>query len=439
MRFALTKTDITPAGPVFLAGFGARDYKSEAVHDPIYVKTVLLEANKTLLILAFDLIGGDRSFVKSLKEALFARFGLAADDILINFSHTHCSLYVTGDDPDLSLRRGYYSIAQDRWPERRHELDYAPDIEYYRHVERLVLQSVEWCRSQLIEGTIEWAKGSSDTGISRRLPRDGSVWFAPNPDAPIDKDLHVIRLLDSRGSCRGLLFSYGCHPTTLMSDMMSAEFVGVACSTLEQRYPDCVAVFLQGCGGDVVAARRAAGGSATDFGKTIDIGRSFAGDVVHIMTHGEFRQVNCRFRTALADVRLYTQISPLSAYTGIMLDPQRTPYERQNAARVIEAVDEGTAHTFLPMYIAVWDLDERTKIVALEGEIPSGYGLMVKELFPQRDVVVLGYSNGVFTYVPTRNILEEGGYEAEAYMYHGFRGPFVPEMEDIIVGRVARM
>ncbi|WP_307553374.1 hypothetical protein [Paenibacillus sp. V4I5] len=36
----------------------------------------------------------------------------------------------------------------------------------------------------------------------------------------------------------------------------------------------------------------------------------------------------------------------------------------------------------------------------------------------------------------TRQLLKEGGYEAEAFVLHGYRGPFVPENEWIILGAV---
>lgn len=440
MRFAVAKTAITPAMPVFLAGFASRDYKSAQVHDPIHVKTVLLEANKRLLILAFDLIGGDRNFIKSLKGALFRHFGFGADEVLINFSHTHCSLYVTGDDPDLSLRRGYYSIDQEKWPEKQHELDYAPDIAYYRFVEQAVVRSVARCLEELAEGELELAAGSSDVGVCRRLVQDGAVLWGPDPDAATDKALTVLRLSDTQGRCKGLLFSYGCHPTSIVSESLSAEFVGAACAVLEERYPGCTAVFLQGCGGEIVAAKTFGnGGKARGFAEMQEIGDDLAGDVCRIAGNAVFRKIRCAFHTRLDEVKLYTQPTPLAAFTSVMLSPGSSEYQKQNAARVIEAVDTGSALQHLPMYIAVWELDADTRLVALEGEIPSGYGLMTKALFPRTDTIVLGYTNGVFTYVPTRRILDEGGYEAEAYMYHGFRGPFVPEIEDIILGRIVRM
>jgi hypothetical protein len=76
MKFSMSKADITPQTPVFMSGFAARTHESEGVHDPIYAKAVLLQANKTLLIVTLDLSGGDRSFIDGIKHTLEETFGL---------------------------------------------------------------------------------------------------------------------------------------------------------------------------------------------------------------------------------------------------------------------------------------------------------------------------------------------------------------------------
>src|SRR5690242_10622611 len=110
MKFAMQKEIITPDRLVFLSGFGGRTTKHEGVLDDIYARVTLLQHNKSLLIIQLDLTGGDRSFTNGMKSALKQKFGLREDEIMINFSHSHYSVFVTGEDPD--TRRGMYSIAQ---------------------------------------------------------------------------------------------------------------------------------------------------------------------------------------------------------------------------------------------------------------------------------------------------------------------------------------
>ena len=55
-------------------------------------------------------------------------------------------------------------------------------------------------------------------------------------------------------------------------------------------------------------------------------------------------------------------------------------------------------------------------------------------------VWVAGYSNDVFSYVPSRRVLEEGGYEGrDAISNSSLPGPFAPSVEERITGKVREM
>jgi neutral ceramidase len=255
MKFSIVTQDMTPDKPVFLAGFWGRNRKSEGSLDPIYMKAALLVANKPLLVLTFDAVGGDRSFVTGIKGALHEKFGLAEDEILMNFSHSHCSIYLTGEDPD--QRRGVYSIGQDRVPGVDEVIDFTEDMLYYGRLKEQIVRAVETCFANLQEGQLRLARGTSETGISRRLMTEEGVKFRPNPDAEIDKDLYVLMLTDRQDHVKGVLFSYGCHPSCMGGYLITADFVGHACRFVENKYPEATALFLQGCAADIKAANSA--------------------------------------------------------------------------------------------------------------------------------------------------------------------------------------
>jgi hypothetical protein len=122
-----------------------------------------------------------------------------------------------------------------------------------------------------------------------------------------------------------------------------------------------------------------------------------------------------------------------------MLLEEKSEYTRAALRRLIKAIQENTDKKSLPYSISVWHLGETVKIIAMEGEVPTELSLTMKRLFHEYQTVVLGYSNSVMTYIPTRKILREGGYEAEAYVLHGYRGPFLPETEDMILGAAVRI
>ena len=68
------------------------------------------------------------------------------------------------------------------------------------------------------------------------------------------------------------------------------------------------------------------------------------------------------------------------------------------------------------------------------------YSLRFKRDFAGEPVWVAGYTNDVFGYVPSRRVLEEGGYEGGgAMLYTALPGPFAPSVEERIAEQVRRL
>ncbi|GIP39837.1 hypothetical protein J31TS4_31170 [Paenibacillus sp. J31TS4] len=439
MRFCCASEVITPDHPVFMHGFGAREQKSEGVHDDLYVKAVLLEANKQLLILTIDALGADRSFVDGIKDALLEAFGLGHDEVLINFSHTHHSVFFTG--LDAGKRRGAYSIAQDRWPESEAEVDYTADEELFRSMRDTIIRMTNYCRSNLIEGELFVGRSISDFAVSRRKPdSDGKIEWRPYHEAEIDKELLVLKLTDLSGTVKGILYNYGCHTTAMGAQLkLSNDFAGTTSRVLEEAYPEATALFLQGCAGELKPLRSADGDrfKALSYEEMEEAGTDLANDVLRLLADGAFEKIQCEFRTVLADPLLYTEQTPAAFYESIASESTSLFY-RNAAKRTIEAIQDGSIKDRLPHYICLWHLDANTRLVAMEGEVSTEYSLLIKKLLRPHTTLTLGYTNGVYCYIPTRKMIREGGYEASCNFFFNLRGPWVPEIEDIIIGQIAK-
>lgn len=78
--------------------------------------------------------------------------------------------------------------------------------------------------------------------------------------------------------------------------------------------------------------------------------------------------------------------------------------------------------------------------IALAGEMCVGCALQLKELLKPRPVLVAGYANGMVGYVPTADMLSEGGYEAgRSHCYDMRPSPYAGESEDIIRNTVLQL
>lgn len=439
MKFCIAKDSITPAEPVFLSGFGDRTHKSEGVHDPIYVKAALLQSNKSLLIVTIDALGADRSFIQGIKDELEAKFALRHDEVLINFSHTHASVYLTGRD--VRLRNGGYSMGQERWMEHEKDLDYTVDERYFDLVKEKLIRLVQDCLDNLEEGELLIGRTVSHFGVSRRYRTNRGIEWRPSYDAEIDQDLFVLKVVDAKRNVKGVLYAYGCHPTSMGSSnyFISGDFSGAASRHLEQSYPKAVAMFLQGCGAEVKPMKSADGDTFKEcgFAEMEEAGAELATEIIDFMEKGAFKSVNCSFRTMLLEPNLYTERTPVEHYRQILGDPEASEFNKIRVRKLVGKFEDGSIKDRIPLYIAVWQLDESTRVVAIEGEVSTAYSRMIKNLFGPDLTMVLGYTNGIFCYIPTREMIQEGGYEVDNFYYYGHRGPFVPEIEDIIIGQVA--
>src|SRR5678815_672563 len=93
--------------------------------------------------------------------------------------------------------------------------------------------------------------------------------------------------------------------------------------------------------------------------------------------------------------------------------------------------------THLPYLVQTWNFGGDLAMVFLPGEVTVDYSLRLKREFDHARIWVNGYSNDVPCYIPSRRVLEEGGYEgAGAMVYYDRPTKFATDVEERIVGAV---
>jgi len=79
-------------------------------------------------------------------------------------------------------------------------------------------------------------------------------------------------------------------------------------------------------------------------------------------------------------------------------------------------------------------------ILAMTGEVVIDYALAAKMKYPGENMFVAGYCTEVQCYIPSKRILDEGGYEPESSMiYYGFPGPFSDNVENKIMDIIGQV
>ncbi len=155
---------------------------------------------------------------------------------------------------------------------------------------------------------------------------------------------------------------------------------------------------------------------------------------------GTLAPVNGRTRAAMASVDL-----PFAATLTPAEWRQRFGLADPYVARHARLMDEirsrdGALPRSQAMPLQAWRLGDAFTLVTLGGEVVVDYALRLRRDYPDANVWPVGYANDVFGYVPSRRVLDEGGYEGGgALLYYGRPGPFDATVEDRIFNALGRL
>ena len=416
MEFAISKYDITPKFPTYMEGYGGRNQRSTGVHDSIYVKSLLIKNNgEMVLIISADVCMISRELSDQLKKAIMTEsHPLKEENILITSTHTHSG-------PALQT-----------WLMHEHDEAY---VDYFK---LQVLSSVKECFENLQEGIMEFSSGETYIGMNRRQKTEKGVRLAPNPDEEIDRTLNVLIIKDMSGKIRVIVFNCSCHPTILGANnyLISAEFPGFACNELEKKHEGSVAMFLQGTAGDINPAIISKGKDYREsyFTDVEFTGKILANDVNHLIKYG-MKKIIPSLACNMKEIYLPLGEFKIDEFNRMVKNEES--YWKKYGSNILKQIEKGDAPKEIPFKIGLIRLSRDIIIVALEGEICNDYCRWIRCLDNKTQFIIVGYSNGWKSYLPTKEILNEGGYETTVtYIWSEFPGPYSDKVQAIVLNAI---
>ena len=438
-KAGVAATAITPAEPMWLAGWAARREPSTGKAAKLFSKALALEdsGGGRALIITADLIAIPREVAQQVSAELQARCGISRERILFNASHTH-----TGPE-----------VRPDKVPFFEIPAEYAAKIGPYVSglVEKMVsvgnaaLESLEPVTLTLHEAKAEFARNrrcpegprelqvpilevtrallaGSDTAAADSLsPRVGPR----TQEVPASSDQKPL----------ALVFGYACHNLTLPPSFCQfhGDYAGVAQRCLEEAFPGATALFLAGAGADQDPFPRGAPEWAEQHGRALGL-------AVQRSLETPGRAVSGRLGVGYRDVPL--DFAPIQAVEMLDRDLQSEDLPlRRKAAFLLSALREKRPLSLsYRCPVQVLHLGNELLLIALGGEPTVEYALQFKAEFAGPLVWVAGYSNDMFGYLPTRRIQREGGYEGgRAMLWSALPGPFTETVEERVVEAVRRL
>ncbi len=395
------KVKITPQQPLWLAGYASRDHAAEGTLHDLWVKVLALEApgGQRAVIVTSDLLGFPQAIAARICQELHTRCGLARSQIMLTSSHTHSGPVLAGALEDC------YPLDQ----QQKTRI-----AEYSANLAAKTVTCVTQAISSMKSATVWAGEGEATFAVNRRNNREAEVpklREAGKPlQGPVDHSVPVLAVRDLNDRLLAVVFGYACHNTTLSDYQWCGDYAGFAQITVEQKYPDALAMFYEGCGADQNPIPR----------RSVELAQSYGSQLTQAVNEvlaKPMAPIIPAVATAFATVDL--DFRPLPAESELKALTKTGDYRARWARRMLSfAAQPQAVPKSYPYPIQVWRLGKDRLWIALGGEVVVDYALKLKAHYGA-PTWVAGYSNDVMAYIPSRRIWDEGGYEQGAFEVYG--------------------
>ncbi|MEW6161007.1 MAG: neutral/alkaline non-lysosomal ceramidase N-terminal domain-containing protein, partial [Verrucomicrobiota bacterium] len=414
--FGVAKIDITPDYPIRLTGYASRKTESEGVAQKLWAKAIAIGSDRQgpAILITVDNCGVCANVIEEIASRLKAKIGLPREKLVVASSHTHTGPMITGFAPNI--------FAQPI-PE--------PQLETIARYTRELTDKIEQAALAAL----------NDRKPARLFWSEGQVGFAANrrnAGGPKDHALPVLCARDAGGKTRAVLANYACHCTTLGGEFnkLCGDWAGFAQEFIEADHPGALALITIGCGADSNPQPRGGPDGGLEWSRKH--GQALAAEVNRLLAQA---------MTALR--------APLSCKTERVELPFQKHFTREqweerarrpgivgyHAQRYLARLDRGEPlPATLPYLVQRWNFGEQLALVFLGGEVVVDYVLALKKQFDPARLWVTAYANDVPCYIPSKRILNEGGYEAEDSLWYYDRPQrLAPETEEILLNAVGKL
>lgn len=422
-QFGKAQAKITPADPMWMSGYGGRDRVAEGTLTDLWAKALVLrpQQGSDVVLITLDIVGIDRTLAESIRQQIAEDHNIDIECVVLCCSHTH-----TGPVIGQNLAPLHYLQVNQK---EQSKID-----AYAIRLQAEVVRLAQVAMKDLKPGYVAWGTGTCDVAVNRRNNNEAMVPEMRTRDAlvgPVDHDVPVLVVKNIDEKVEAVVFGYACHATVLSFYQWSGDYPGFAQMALESRMPGVQAMFWAGCGGDQNPLPRRQVELARHYGERLAIA------VVSVLRTQQLHPLESVLQTEAAAIPLPLATVPETAELKEQL-ASKDRYQRARAEWLLQTIEQqGKLSDVYPYPIVTWKLGKQVEWVFLGGEVVVDYALRIKQENQAVATWVAGYSNDVMAYIPSRRVLQEGGYEgAGAMVYYGLPSPWHETIEQRIMDEV---
>ena len=420
-RVGAAKVDITPEHPVLLAGYGSRPGEHVDVDQRIWSRALAIGDEDPVVLVAVDNCGVPAHVTAAVVEKLQEEYDAAGGRVVISSTHTHNAPTLTGYAPVV-------------WGERATEDQVGRVDRYTQWLTQKIVQVASESLKNRRDARLAWGQGRVRFGGNRRVLNENKwAGFGFQTDGPVDHSVPVMAACAPDGKPVAIWTNYACHCTTVGSrNHIGGDWAGFCNEQIEKRFSGAVALTTIGCGADIGPQPSGNLDLARQHGTTLaeEVERLIAGDLVDLK--GE-PAANSR------EIELPLEEPPTREHFENLAEGQG--YHAYHARLMMKHFDQMSrlpTHVVYP--VTCWKFDDDLAIVFLAGEVVVDYAVCLKGELDWRRLWINGWSNDVPSYIPSKRLLAEGGYETDfSQIYYAQPSRYAPEVEDLIVTTVKEM
>ncbi len=416
MEVGVARVDITPIEPIRLSGYGARSHtETTNILHRLEAKAMAFgsDGQHPSVFITVDLIGITQQLTSKLVQQLSNKFGIEPANVVICASHTH-------GGPEIGNTINILQYREKRFTDSLLDLKHLIHIARYTEMLSQKLEEVSLAALRNRKPAfVAWGQGQASFAANRRTK-----------GGPVDPALPLIRITDPDGKLKAVLVNYACHGTTLEGvNEINGDWIGEAKRIIESKHPGTIAMVAIGCGADADPKPR--------------------GEMQFMQKHGQEIADN-------VDKLLTSQLQELTTPPVGKIKFVKLPFSKiPNVEELIKTTEEKTLRgyyawlalerlqrgekipTEINYPVQVWNFGDKLAMINLAGEVVVDYSIRLKNELGAEHVWVNAYANDVPSYIASRRVIQEGGYEVDFSMFcYDKPSPFVEEVEDIIINAV---
>ena len=369
--------------PADTSGYFGREGVSTGTHDPLYARALVLDnGTQSVALVAIDIVIVNAAFTEAVRAEIHEATKIPREHILLNTSHTHSG-------PDL-----FHNTK-------------GLDPQVKPKIQRGIVEAVCQAHANRQPARIGWVDGYLETiSINRR-----------EDDGPINPRVGVMVVENEDEQPLALAFNFAVHPIVLSAAnlLYTGDLIGYATSALERIYPNTVALFLNGCAGNINPVAYPWGTKANivpvfreawhagqphprTFRNAARLGRILAGTVLQLAEQVEIFESEVRLAGMVKPVTLplrpQEELGKHYSFFGATKDYSARRMDGDDLDTQVQALAIGS-----------------TLYIGLPGEPFVELGLDLQHRLQPTRTYVLGYSNDDVAYILHRAAYEDNRYE----------------------------